>query len=200
LLLNREKFEGISHQRTMAHRVLDIARQHRGARDLFNLFYLHESLTTDTQKFQRIEYIVKQILQKELALDIATRTKQEENLDQAYHAHGMLHRGGFYIVFRAADPNCAEIEVNDFQDDKRRGSFRLCQGEGSTGKLYYKPPPPPDYDDQPDWLVWEDMYVDHDEVDTPPVRSRAGSEGEMGGRRRRRRTRRRKQTSRGKKI
>lgn len=181
----------------MAHRVLDQARQHRGARDLFDIVYLHYSLTTDTQKFQRIEHIVKQILEKELALDIATRTKQEEEPNTEYTADDLLLRGGFFIAFRPQEPNCAEIDL--FYSVTRenifahRGSFRLCQGEGSTGKLYYKPPPPPDYDDQPDWLVWEDMYVD-DEVDTPPVRSPA----EMGGRRTRRR--RRKQKSRGKKI
>jgi len=186
----------------MAHRVLDIARQHRGARDLFDLFYLHYSLITDTQKFQRIEYVVKQILERELALDIATRTKQEEEPDAEYSADDLLDQGGFFITFRPQQPNCAEVDF--FYSPSRRifahrGSFRLCQGEGSTGKLYYKPPPPPEYDDQPNWLVWEDMYV-HDDVDTPPVRSRAGSEGEMGGRRRRRRTRRRKQTSRGRKM
>ena len=165
----------------MAHRVLDEARQHRGARDVFDVVYMHHSLTTDTQKFKRIEYVVKQILEKELALDIETRRRQEEEPNTEYTA------------------DCAEIDLfySRLGVFAHRGSFRLCQGEGSTGKLYYKPPPPPEYDDQPVWLVWEDMYADDDEVDTPPVRSRAPS-GDMGGRRRRR-TRRRK-GSRGKKI
>jgi len=183
----------------MAHRVLDEARQHRGARDVFDVVYLHPSLTTDTQKLKRVEYVVKQILQKELALDIETRRRQEEEPNTEYTADGLLGRGGFFIAFRPEDPDCAEIDLFYSRPGvfAHRGSFRLCQGEGSTGRLYYKPPPPPEYDDQPVWLVWEDMYADDDEVDTPPVRSRAAS-GDMGGRRRRR-TRRRK-GSRGKNI
>jgi hypothetical protein len=190
----------------MAHRVLDIARQHRGARDVAALFYLHYSLTTDTQKFQRVEYIVKHILRGELARDIATRTSQEQEPNAEYTVDEMRSYGGYFIAFRPQEPTCAEIDVFYEANGtfEQRGSFRLCETPGETGKLLYKPPPPPDYDDQPNWLVWEEMYVDDDDISTPPKsRSASGSEGEMSGgrrRRRRRRTRRRKQGSRGKKI